>query len=412
VLLAIIVLPLTVRSILATSLLEHSRTLKSTESRIQALKKSISLDFSNPESHYQLGKVKYRAKKDYKQARDSFMVAVRLAPYNGRYHWRLGTALARLGDDGLSEKEISFAKQLAPFDGDLHYKMGFNHFYKWLRTGSAESFTDAMAEFRKAAEIEIVYLTSSLELVAKYLPQYENLKNVVPATVAHHRSFANYLAGKGRWPEALIEYRTTWRLIMKEDPSYRGDEYLVLALARCYLMTGNVQDAKRGYRKALKMTRERRRVFQAVRHNFTHAKQPHEGLSLLQSFKEAFPGDHFLDLEIAKAHLAAGEYDAAEQLFLDLSDLRPSEEIYLHLFNLAMRGRDFDLAEIHANYAIRLNRGKASYYAMLARAREANKDYKGAAQALKHALSIEPQNKSFKEQLDRVGERLLLQKKQ
>jgi len=411
VLAAVIALPFTVKSALAESWLTYSREINDVESKIQALENSIYLDRNNAESHYLLGMIDYWKKKDFNAAKNHFTEAVRLAPTTGKYHFRLGMTYARLGNDVLSEKELSFAKKLAPTHCDLYFKIGYYHFFKGRRVGDPKLIVAALSEFRRAAELGSDYLWQALNLVEGYLPGYEYLKQLVPDTPEHHRSFANFLASKERWAEALKEYRTTWRLTAAEDISYCGGQNLCLASAKCYLMIGEVGEAKRGYIKALGLEGNKQEVFHTVRADFGRAKLLKEGLAFLYSLKPRFPHYETLDIEIAKTHFALAKYDQAEKLLLELSDLRPTEEIYRYLFDIAMRRRDFDLAEVYADKAIRLAPSEAANHALFARAKAANKDYKGAAQALRQAITIEPENNLYKEELIRINECILFERK-
>ncbi len=411
-LLGIVVAPMIFGSFLAESWLAKSRSAKDLDGRIQALGNSISEDPGNPEAHYQLGMIEYWDRKNYRKAAGHFLEAVNRAPCAGKHHYRLGLAYSRLGEDILCERELSLAKKFAPMHGNLHFSIGYYHFFKWRRTGDTKPLADAISEFRTAARINGGYLYQALELVAKYLPEYEHLRNLVPDSPGYHHGFANFLAGKARWSEALTEYRKVWRLKLKADPSYRGDCELCLAVSRCYLMTGNTQDAKRGYLKALNLTDDRRRVFHAIRRDYQRAKLLHEGLRLLESLTKRFAYDFALQTEIANCHLALKDYDSAEKLLLELSDIRPSEQIYYQLHNIAMRRKDYNLAEVYAGSAVRLNPSEASHYCLLAKARAANRDYKGAVEALQRATAIDPKNESYKKELDRIRSHMLRENKQ
>jgi tetratricopeptide (TPR) repeat protein len=406
VLLGVTIVPSVVGTMRAEYLLAKGKKASNPEKAVQAFKESISLDECNPESHYQLGMVEYWDRKDYVNSRESFRRAVQLAPSVERYHFRLGMSHARLGEHTLAEGEFSLAKSFAPVRPDIHYEIAFYHFFAWRRSGEIDLLDKAFVEFKRAAEIRPEYLAKSLKLVAGYLPQYENLARLVPDTHRHHWSFAAYLEKTGRWQEALNEYRTVWRLKLEEDRSYRGDVQLCLASARAHLMTGDVEDAKRGYLKAIHLGADSDRAIVSIRRDFAKAGKIRECLPFLRELADGIGDSEILKLEIASCHAALGDYDIAEELLLGLIERRPTGRAYRQLFSIAMQRKEYGLAEIYAEKAILLDPSDASWFALLARAREDSGDYSGALQAIQRALSIEPGNNSYRKQLDRLNARI------
>lgn len=411
ILLVLFAAPMAVRSLRAQAWLEEGRKGRDVEHRLQALRKSVDLEEDNAETHYLLGLTQYWEKDDYAQALGSLSEAVRLLPSDGKFHYRLAMAYARLGDEERCERELAIARKLEPMHPEIQYSIAYHHFFKWGRTREPGLQLEAFSEFRRAAEVNRAYLGQSLQLVAKYLPEYENLSRLVPDTPEHHRVFAEFLVRRGRSEDALKEYRAEWRLRLREDKSYRGDLGLILALARCYVMTGNVEDARRGYLKALSFSGNRARIYKAVGADFSRAKLHGLCLSFLGGLKEEFPGDRELDLEIARCHLALGNLDLAEKLLLELSESMASEQICGLLFAIAIHRKDYSLAEIHALGAVRLDPSSAQNYAMLARAREGSGDYEGAIKALRRALEIEPEHSQYRKHIERLSGRILLDNK-
>jgi len=385
------------------------KALISVDNRVKKkfLKKSLELDTGNPEIYYYGALQNSKDGPDYLADLSEFSKAVEISPYNGKYHYRLGITHARLSNDQLSEKEFSLASKLAPMHPDLQYKMGYFHFYKWRRTGDSSLIQKAFSEFRIAAEVNISFLERSIAAVEKYITKYEHIRKLVPDIPEAHFIFANFLARKARWKEALEEYRTTWRMKAARDISYGGDELLVISLARSYLMTGKLSDARRGYLKAVKNSINAGRLIKAIRDDYAKAGREAEGLELLEYLRKASPGNEILEFEIAKTQVSLGKYDEAEQMLLSLCSVRPFEEAYLLLYKIAMRRNEYGLAQIYIDRAIDMASSSAQYYVLLSAAKKADGDLKGAAEALKKAISLDPSNKSYLEELREINRRIL-----
>ncbi len=412
--LIVVYIPMVLGSSEAESWLECAKDRKEAQAKIEALNQSLSLERTYSEAYYRLGLLQYRERGNYQKARDYFRKAVFWAPCIGKYHYRLGMAYARLDKEALAEREFSLAKKLAPVHPpDLQYNIASYHLFRWRRTGDVRSLFKAIAEFKKTSEINPAYLSMALELVAKYLPsfQYRNLKNLVPDTPKHHYCFARFLESRKLWACAIKEYNEGLRLLSEKDPSYRGDAGLFLSLARLYAMAGNAGKSKEYYLKALSLTEDRGRIFRHVHADFAKAKLLNDGLGFLLSLRAKFPDDYELELEIARFRVSIGDYDAAEALLLKLAESRPSQDLYRHLYSLAMHRKEYSLAEVYAGEALRLNPSGAVYYALIARSRAANRDYEGAAESLRRALEIDPGNESYKKELQKLNERILFRKK-
>jgi tetratricopeptide (TPR) repeat protein len=117
-------------------------------------------------------------------------------------------------------------------------------------------------------------------------------------------------------------------------------------------------------------------------------------------------------LEIAKCNIALGKLDEAEKLLLNISSIRPTQEVFHLLFQISMRRKDYDLAEIFAHKAIMHAPSVAVNYYFLAQVKSATRDYKTTVESLKRALSIDPGNKTYQKALEEANEKIVFEKEQ
>jgi tetratricopeptide (TPR) repeat protein len=311
---------------------------------------------------------------------------------------------------------------------DLHYRIAYYHFfqsrrlrYSELAAGTSPGAQPAPAvrllaksllEFRRTAGIDGSYLRDVLNLLEENMGpyfSYTNLANAVPDTPGAHYTFGNWLARRERWGPALTEY-----VSVEEDflaglrPAHRREILLKKGLA--LLMNGYVDRAEETYLAALEEP-GRERILKHMYNDYLRAGRLRESVKLFTSLVKKFPECHTLPLNTGKALLALGEEDEAEEQFRKSLGIRGSEEAYVMLYRVAMKWKEYPLAQVHIRKALAINSGSAWYHYLLAGAMEAESDLKGALAELRAAVRLAPENERYRRDLQRVGERLLFEKK-
>jgi tetratricopeptide (TPR) repeat protein len=406
--LSVFIAPMVVRSALAEHWLQRAASEREPQARIQTLRKSLELDPDLSESYYELGKIEYMQRSNYEKAKDYFEKAVRRTPCVGKNHYWLGLALARLGNDNDAEREFELAMKLAPMHPDVHYKVAFYHFFKYRRTKNTDSLARSLLEFRKAAEISPSYLTKSLNLLNQYLVTYSNLKDVVPDSPCGHFSFAEWLAARGKWKAALSEYLRAGEENLGKSGMPDKSEFH-LKLGRAYLMKGDVLRAKEAYLEALERANTDR-MFRVLYEHFAEAKRLVEGISFFEGLLRQFPDFERLPLNIGRAYLALGDLKRAEKYLRQSLTIRDNEEAFCLLYEVAMRWREYSLAEFYIGKALAFNSGNPEYHCSLAQAMEGSGNLKSAVEELEQSVKLDPNTERYHRELERVEQRLLFKK--
>lgn len=432
---AAVILPAAITGFRSESWYSAAMRTEEPGKRAEALRNAAAIEPAMYEAHYELGKILSLPGSDYDKAKESFEAAVRSAPTVGKCHYRLGMTLARLGDDKGAEKELELALRLDPMYPDLHFRVAYYHFFKSRRmryqelvaraipgAGRASDGTEltpgvrllakSLLEFRQTAEIDRSYLPDALNLLEKGLGpyfSYTNLANAVPDTPGAHIAFGDWLAKRERWGPALTEYLRPGRdFIASLKPASRRDIGLRTALA--LLMNGYVDRAGQSYVAALEEP-GRERVLQRMYVDYAKAGRLREAIGLFAKLAGRFPDSHILPLNIGKAHLALGDEEKAEEQFRKSLGIRESEEALVLLYRVAMTWKEYPLAQVHIRKALAFNSGSAWYHFLLAQAMEAGGDLKGALKELREAVKLAPGNERYRLDLQRVGEKLLFEKR-
>jgi O-antigen ligase/tetratricopeptide (TPR) repeat protein len=432
---AAIILPTATTAIRSESWYGAAMMAHAPEKRAEALENAVAIEPGMYEAHYELGKVRSLRGNGHEQVKKSFEAAVRGAPSVGKCHYRLGIALARLGDDEGAERELGLALRFDRMYADLHYRVAYYHFFQSRRmrygelvakaipgTGRASPGTElapsvrllarSLLEFRKVAEIDPAYLPDILNLLEKSLGpyfSYTNLKNAVPDTPGAHITFGNWLARRGRWGSALTEYiraGTDFADGLKPE----GRRRFRLRLGLVLLMNGYVDRAEESYLAALEEP-GREHILRRMYSDYQKAGRLREGMEFFAKLAARFPYSHTLQLNIGKAHLALGNVEKAEGHFRKSLGIRESEEALVLRYKVAMTWKEYSLAQVHMKKALAFDRGKAEYHFLLARAMEADGDLKGALRELREAVKLSPGSERYRRDLQRVGEKLLFERK-
>lgn len=367
------------------------------------------MDPSNPEFHYQAGMNEYWRENDYEKAKDSFKKAVSLVPCVGKYHYRLGLAYSRLGRDAQAEGELELAKRLDPMHPDIHFRVAFYHFFKSRRTDDKNLLVKSILEFRRAAQIRPAYLRKSLELLEKYLVTYFNLKNLVPDTSCARWSFATWLAERGRWKGALLEYQAISDADLGKN-RLPGRQEFHLRLGLAYLMNDDLEQAREAYMRALRHN-DKERVFKLLCGHFAMAGKQKEGIEFFEKLREQFPYSERLLLSIGRLHLALGDRGKAEKCFKESVDIRETEEAFLLLYHLTMSWKEYPLALSYIKKALALHGGNPQYHVLLARAMERDGDSRGAIRELEYAIKLSPDAEAYRLELQRLKDRFFFERK-
>jgi tetratricopeptide (TPR) repeat protein len=177
------------------------------------------------------------------------------------------------------------------------------------------------------------------------------------------------------------------------------------------LMNSYVDRAEEAYLAALEEP-GKESILQQMYSDYARAGRLQEGIGLFSKLTSRFPNSHILPLNIGKAYFALGDEEKAEEYFRKSLGIRGSEEAYVLLYKVAMAWKEYPLAQVHMRKALALDRGKAYYHFLLARAMEAEGDLKGALAELREAVKLSPENQKYRLNLQRVGEKLLFERKQ
>ncbi len=432
---AAVILPAALTTIRSESLFDAAMRTVDPGRRAEVLRKAAALDPGMYEAHYELGKVESRDGGDYGRAKKSLDAAVRNAPSVGKCHYRLGIALARLGDDEAAERELALALRLDPMYADLHFRVAYYHFFKSRRLRFAELVARAipgsgrpspgaelspgvrllaksLTEFRQAAEIDLSCLPDILNLLEENMGpyfSYTNLKNAVPDAPRAHIIFGDWLAKRERWGPALTEYlHTDADSATGLKPENRREIRLKTGLA--FLMNGYIDRAENAYIAALE-EHGREQILQRLYTHYARAGRLREGIIFFTRLSGRFPFCHTLPLNIGKAYLALGDPEKAQEQFTKSLGIRESEEAFVLLYKVAMAWKEHPLAQMYIGKALAFDRGKAEYHFLLARAFEAGGDLKGALKELREAAKLSPENERYRRDLQRVGERFIFEKK-
>jgi tetratricopeptide (TPR) repeat protein len=134
-----------------------------------------------------------------------YEAGLRLDPFQARHHLYLAHVLARTGKTEEAREQSSQAVKAAPYHRDIVQRVAESRFYSWLETGDEAALLEAQDLVARLNALDPTLISDMLSVFELASADTAWLARVVPDTVAGHSEFALYLAGTGRYDEALLE---------------------------------------------------------------------------------------------------------------------------------------------------------------------------------------------------------------
>ena len=276
--------------------------------------------------------------------------AIRLRPNGISYHY----ALARyLYQQGKTEAILPIVTNLARI-----YPSAYNHLRK-------EAFWSPKVK----------------EAVKKGLDQ--TIEEGIASRNAHI-ALSSLLTEEGDWAGAISHYQ---KALDHESMDEHSGNYL--HLGRLYLENGQSEEAEERFFKALSISKTRERDLYPILREYTAKGHYEELRGFHQRVSASFPLSARMHVQLARALIDMEQYDEAKPILIELNKKEPNADAYYWLFRIAQKENDLDQMELSIQKATVVDPRNSQYHLIfsqvLNRMKKLDRAEKEAGLAIQHA---------------------------
>lgn len=323
-----------------------------------------------------------------------FRALTELAPTWGAYRYALGLAPLTRGEWDVADERFRQARTLSPNDVGLAERIGA----AWVRTAAEHKAPQlllyAMPCFADAARLDPVFLRQTLRLLQPFGIEVRELSRIVPDTPQGAREFGMLLAEAGLADEAIAPLSRAVR------DAACADEAAWLALGRCHLSLGHVEEAEAAFRESVASSSDPTAAVRSLYEVFGAAGRARDGVNFWERLADAHPRGARFNLGRVQFDRGPDGYAGAFDQFQAIEDVAhdPSTTGYLARIEIA-RGLFTD-ARARLERALRLHARDADLHYLMAQTLRGLRDAASARTELERARELSPSNETFVRLLD------------
>ena len=358
-----------------------------TDEATQYLNKCLEMSPGQAEVYEILSRIAYDKGEPEESAR-LCKEALKRGPATPEVANRLGRALL---DSGKTEEAVSTLQQAVRLPkpiSESSYLLGQAHMQSGDFASAKESFQGAISLLPDHTQAYFGLYTACQRLgqteeAGRYREQFLKLEAIDRRDLTDRRAQEDTLTGLPMVRETVA------RTLFGAAQIYRVHKETGKA-GELFLRSATLDANNPGYRSALEAF-------------YVQGKNPTEGVKVFEQLAAKQPGNSLNYMFLGRLHSRLEHFEAAERSFSKVQELTPQwAEGYRALANLYLRtNRKPDQARVLAEQVISLEPSGPHFY-MLAVARLRNNDRTGALEAVKKALTLNPEEKNYQQLLQQL----------